>query len=313
MIINKLLYYVLRAVVWMISILPMRLLYVLSDALYILVYRCIGYRVKLVKKHLADCFPEKTHDERLCIERQYYHWFCDYIVETLKMFTISDKNMAKRMRFEGLELVNECVARGQSVGLYLGHYCNWEWITSIAARIQGDFQPMQVYHPLENKAMDDLMLYGRSRFKGMCVDMDDTLRVFSQHHRAGKAFVVGLIADQVPWYHSMHCWVDFLHHNTPTFSGSERLIRMFDMAAFYLDIERPCRGYYVAHVKKITDSPKEMEKFAIIKEYFRMLEETIKRNPPYWLWTHNRWKRDWEGFCKEYPDPKERERIMSKL
>ena len=131
---DKILYYLLYGVWYAFSLLPMRVHYVLSDLIYLIVYRLIGYRRELVRRHLAGCFSTKSEQERRQIERGFYHWFCDYIVETVKLMTISKENLMKRMKFKGVELVNEAVENGQSVAVYLGHYCNWEWVTSIPYR-----------------------------------------------------------------------------------------------------------------------------------------------------------------------------------
>ena len=150
----KLLYALLYAVWWLLSLLPMRVHYVLSDVLFLLVYHVLRYRRPLVRRHLADCFPEKTAAERLEIERGFYHWFCDYIAETVKLLTISPDNLKRRMVFKGSELIDEAIESGQSCAIYLGHYCNWEWVTSLPLWVTPKAQCGQIYHVLENKEFD---------------------------------------------------------------------------------------------------------------------------------------------------------------
>ena len=127
----KLLYYLTYAVLWLFSLLPMWVHYLISDGIYVVVYHLVGYRKKMVRKNLADSFPEKTETELRQIEKGFYSWFCDYLVETIKLLTISKKELKRRMVFKGTEVVDEIVAGGQSCAVYLGHYCNWEWITSL--------------------------------------------------------------------------------------------------------------------------------------------------------------------------------------
>ena len=124
-------YLLLQGFLYLLSWLPLCILYRLSDGCYLLVYHIVGYRKKLVRKHLAQCFPEKDEQERRCIERGFYHWFCDYVVETIKLLTMSKKEIMRRMTFKNISLLDEATAKGLSCGVYLGHYCNWEWITSL--------------------------------------------------------------------------------------------------------------------------------------------------------------------------------------
>ena len=127
----KLLYWLTYGTLYLLSLLPLRVHYIISDFIYLVVYHLVGYRVKLVRKNLADSFPEKPETELRRIEREFYRWFCDYLVETVKLLTISEKELKRRMVFKGTEIVDEVVESGQSCAVYLGHYCNWEWITSL--------------------------------------------------------------------------------------------------------------------------------------------------------------------------------------
>ena len=148
----KLLYYLTYAVLWLFSLLPMWVHYLISDGIYVVVYHFVGYRKKLVRKNLTDSFPEKTEEELRRIEKNFYRWFCDYLVETIKLLTISKKELKRRMVFKGTEIVDEIVASGQSCAVYLGHYCNWEWITSLPLWVTPKAQCGQIYHVLENSS-----------------------------------------------------------------------------------------------------------------------------------------------------------------
>lgn len=289
----------------------MRMLYLISDTLYILIYYIVGYRRKLVRKNLTDSFPEKTEAEIKGIEKAYYAWLCDYFVETLKLLTISKENISRRMRFVGAEMLEDCMERGVPCSLYLGHYCNWEWITTLPLHMKKGICS-QVYHPLENKASDRIFYKLRNRFGSENIEMDNTFRTVMEWKKAGKPNIVGYIADQVPGLHNVHCWVDFLNHDTPVFSGAEKITMITGAEVFYADIERPKRGYYVCTFKKIQLSPEGYVKFYYTKSYFKLLEESIRRAPQYWLWSHNRWKRTREQFNREFSE-EERKRMLSRL
>ena len=304
---KNLTYYLSFALWFIISLLPLWVFYRLSDGLYYLVYHVVRYRRRVVYANLRSSFPEKSEAEIERIAKDFYSFFCDYIVETLKLFSMGEKNMRKRMKFEGLNQVKEDFANGRSVTLYLGHYCNWEWISSLGLHL--DEQCGQIYHPLENATLDRLFLYMRGRFKAQSIKMDDTFLTILRWKKEGRKNIVGYIADQVPGYNNIHYWADFLHHDTPVFTGAERISKIMDTAVYYIDVERPRRGYYVARFIKIADSLNEHPVFFATEQYFRLLEKNIQRAPQYWLWSHKRWKRTREEFNRMFTEEERKKRL----
>ena len=304
---KNLTYYLSFALWFIISLLPLWVFYRLSDGLYYLVYHVVRYRRRVVYANLRSSFPEKSEAEIERIAKDFYSFFCDYIVETIKFFSMSEKNIRKRMQFEGLNQVKEDFANGRSVTLYLGHYCNWEWISSLGLHL--DEQCGQIYHPLENATLDRLFLYMRGRFKAQSIKMDDTFLTILRWKKEGRKNIVGYIADQVPGYNNIHYWADFLHHDTPVFTGAERISKIMDTAVYYIDVERPRRGYYVARFIKIADSLNEHPVFFATEQYFRLLEQNIQRAPQYWLWSHKRWKRTREEFNRMFTEEERKKRL----
>lgn len=306
-------YYIFFAFWYLLSLTPLWLLYIISDIMYFLIYYVVKYRIKVVRRNLKASFPDKSKDERQRIERGFYRWFCDYIVETLKMFSMSKGEIKRRMRFEGIEQANEDLKKGRSVTIYLGHYCNWEWISSVALHTATEGLVAQLYHPLENKIFDRMFLYARGRFGGHSLEIKAAFGQLRTWKKQGVPTLTGYISDQVPGYSSMHYWPMFLNQKTPTYTGAERIARVLDTSVYYFDITRPRRGYYVAKVVKMYDKTQGEPKFAITERYYRLLENSIRRHPEYWLWSHNRWKRTWEDFVNRVPDEQERKRILNKL
>ena len=296
----KLLYYIVFAVWYVFSLLPLRILYVLSDLLFWLLYAVVGYRKAVIRKNLKESFPEKSEEELRKIEHGFYRFFCDYLVETIKMMTISKENIRRRLTFKGTELVDEIVESGQSCAVYLGHLGNWEWVTSLPLWVTPKAQCGQIYHPLENKEFDRLFLYSRQRLGAKCIAMQDTLREILNYRKENQPVVIGYISDQVPFWTNIHHWVDFLHHDTPVLTGTERIARKVNHAVFFLDVHRVRRGYYEAEFKLITREPQKMDEFEITDIYFKLLEESIRRAPEFWLWSHNRWKRTREEFNERF-------------
>ncbi len=296
----RILYYLLYAIFYPLSLIPLRIHYLFSNCLFYLLYYVIKYRQKVVRKNLTSSFPEKTEEEIRHIEKDFYRWFCDYIVESLKLLSISQKQMKKRMVFKGYEAINQCVEEGLSVALYLGHYCNWEWVSSLPLWFTPKAQCGQIYHPLENKDVDRLFLRLRGRQGALSIPMAETLRKILEFKRINRPVIIGYISDQKPYWTNIHHWCDFLHHDTPVLTGAERIIRKLNHAVFYLDMRRVKRGYYEGEFKLMTREPDSFPEYGVTDAYFRMLEESIQRAPAYWLWTHNRWSRTREKFNHDF-------------
>ena len=239
----KFVYHILFFLLYLLSLLPMRLLYLLSDCLFFPLFHIVKYRRKVVEKQLDECFPEKSMQERRAIERQFYHFFCDYLVEVIKLFSISKKEMMRRMKFVGIEQVREELKDKKFCFLYLGHYCNWEYIASLSYWLP-EIHCGQIYHRIYNQAFDELFLKLRGQFGGESILMKDTLRRILTLRNQEKKVMIGFIADQLPKWENMHHWTTFLNHDTSFFIGAERIAKQVDAALYYVDVERVKRGYY---------------------------------------------------------------------
>jgi KDO2-lipid IV(A) lauroyltransferase len=289
--INYLLYGIANTGWFLLSLFPLRALYCLSDILYLPLYHCIRYRRKIVRKNLLNSFPDKDLKEIIRIEKGFYSFFCDYVVETVKLFSMSEKEMRKRMRFEGLDVVEKQMGNDKSCILYLGHYGNWEWISSLSLHIPEKVHGGQIYRPLRNKLFDAIFLKIRGRFGTENISQEQTLRKIVQLRNEKKQFMIGFISDQVPIWSSIRYWIDFLHQDTPVFTGPERIAAQTGAVVFYVDVKRIKRGYYRGEFISLSPDPKELSEHVLTDNYFKCLEETILRQPQYWLWSHNRWKR----------------------
>lgn len=279
------------------ALLPLRVLYLLADLLYVPLYYVIRYRRKLVFENMRNSFPDKSKKELRRLEKQFYHHFCDYIVETIKLLHISEREMRRRMVFEQAEIVDRLLAQNRSIILLLGHFGNWEWITSIPLWFHHpDTFLKQIYRPLDNKWFDRLFLKLRSRFGTSCIAKKDTLRTMLEMKRSGRPSVTGFISDQTPSPTNIHHWTRFLSQDTPVLTGFEKIARKGDFAVLYVDVEIVRRGYYKATIREITLTPNELPEFEITDRYTTLMEKTILRNPWAWLWTHKRWKYKHENF-----------------
>ena len=294
----KLLQVIAYAAFYLVSLLPYRALYVLADVLHVIVYDVVRYRLKVVRRNIATSFPEKSPAELRSIERGFYRWLCDYFVETIKLMTVSREELLRHVEFRGTELIEDSFDRGQTCAGILGHYGNWELLsaTGITFRRHPEAVVGLIYHPLRNQVFDRLFIKIRQSMGGVCVPKQDILRYLVQFRSQGVMNIFGYIADQAPKYQNIHLWLPFLGHDTPVFTGAERIMRKMDNTVFYIDVERPARGKYVYTFKPMTDKPGELPEYEITRRFFAMLEQTIRRNPSCYLWSHNRWKRTHEEY-----------------
>lgn len=297
---NKVVYYLVYVIWYLLSLLPFWVHYLFSDFVYLIVYRLIGYRVKVVWNNLTTSFPEKSEAEILQIERKFYHSLCDYFVEAVKMMTMSERQMRRRMVFKNTEALNLCIAEKQSIALYLGHTFNWEWITSLPLWLTKKAHCGQLYHALENEAFDTLFLHIRERWGSECIPLVDVLRKTIEYKQKQQTTIIGYLADQVPHWNNIHHWCWFLNHDTPVMTGTERIAIKNRQAIFFLEMSRPKRGYYVAEFKLVTRTPEHLKEFEATDIYHQMLERSIRRQPELWLWSHNRWKRTREEFNERF-------------
>lgn len=299
----KVFYWIAYGLAYLTSLLPLRLHYFFADVLvFPLVFHILKYRRALVQRNLRDCFPEKSEQERQEIERKFYHWLADYMVETLKEFSISRREMMRRMEFVNLAEVEAEMERSpeQHCFLYLGHFCNWEWVASLPLWSHRSTMFGQIYHPLHSPMMDRLFFHIRGRFGATNIAMKETLRVLLHWKREGHSSMVGFIADQAPKIEAMHHWTEFLHHDTSFFTGAEKIGGKLGARFFYLEMTRPRRGYYRAKLREMhPEAPTPEQPFPVTDAFARCIEQSIRSQPHLWLWTHNRWKRtrqDWENY-----------------
>lgn len=272
------------------ALLPMSVLYILSDILYVLVYKVVKYRLKVVRNNMKASFPEKSKSEILQLERDFYHHFSDYIVETIKLAHIPLEEVQQRAFLRNPELVDELMREGHTCFiLMMGHYGNWEWFSSATSRFE-DSRIYQIYRPLNNKAFDRLFVNLRTHFGSYGIKKNDTIRDIIRLKKDKIRSVVIFLADQTPSKANLHYWTNFLNQESAILTGPERIAKKMDLPVVFLDTSKVKRGYYTVDMKLITKTPKDTPEFWITEQYARMMEHCIMRNPAYWLWTHKRWK-----------------------
>lgn len=287
-------YLLVQGLLYIISLMPFWVLYGIADFIFVLVYYVVRYRRKIVAKNMRESFPELSDKELSKIARKFYRNFADYIVETIKLNHISDDEIKRRMVFKNMDIIDRLFDEKRSIAAYFSHCGNWEWVPSItlwSRHTTGkDVEFCQVYRPLKNKWYDEYMLRLRSRFNSLSFKKKTVLRDLLLLRRREMPSITGFMSDQKPSKGDESHIVKFLNHPSAVITGTEQVARKLDMAVVYFDMHKLSRGYYELEVKLITDNTSTMEPMAITDAYVKLLEETIKRNPSIWLWTHNRWK-----------------------
>ena len=290
-------YKFIKSLLWLISLLPFPVLYAFSDFASLFVRRY--YRRQIVRDNLRSSFPEKSEKELAQIERKFYHQFCDNFVEDIKMLSMSKKEMMRRMTFSGLDEAKKRHDAGQRFHfLYLSHFGNWEWISSINYYTQPWCTSGQVYHHIYDRVMNQLFIDLRGQYGGVNIEMKETFRRILQLRKENKNYVIGFISDQQPKWNSIHHFVPFLNHDTAVFIGAEHIARKVDAFMMYGRMSRPKRGYYHLDIIPMEDHPANVAENTLTDWYFRLLEEDVKAHPEMWLWTHKRWSRTKEEWLR---------------
>ncbi|MEO8886943.1 MAG: lysophospholipid acyltransferase family protein [Mucilaginibacter sp.] len=270
---------------YLISLLPFWILYLIADFLFVVLYYLVGYRRKVTQENLRNAFPEKTQKEREHIEKEYYKYLADLIVETVKMISISKAEMQRRVVPTNPEIIQHYFDRGKSISAVAGHYCNWEWAGSEFSIANPLFI---IYKPLNNKLFDEFFKKVRAKFGGVPISMKQTLRTMLQHKN--ELTVTVFAGDQTPVREDTNYFTDFLNQPTAVFLGIEKIAKMIDSVVIFYDMRRVKRGYYTYTIVPLTENAKETAPHEITNAHVKYLESMINREPQYWLWSHRRWK-----------------------
>ena len=281
-------FYILLPFIYLISVLPFPVFYLVSDFFFVLMYHLLGYRKKVVYANLKKSFPEKSHEELKKIEKQFYHYLCDLFLETFKTLTISKEEAVKRCAFskETLAIFNKLNEEKRSCIIVMGHFGNWEWAGN-SFSLMCKQQLYVIYHPLSNKQFDDLMYKMRTHFGTKLYAMKDTMRemIKNRHEISATAF----IADQTPPPEGAY-WTTFMNQETPVFVGTEKIAQKLNFPVVYVTVNRKKRGFYEVNSEVLVSEPKNTKEGEISELHTKKLESDIRKQPEIWLWSHRRWK-----------------------
>lgn len=286
--INLLVYIFVYPLIWCISMLPFKVLYFISDGIYLLVYYVIGYRKKVVLHNLKLSFPEKSEKELIKIRKKFYHHFVDILMEMIKSFTISEKELKMRYRYTNLEIFNDLQKDGKSLILAASHYANWEWMVALSSYL--NYTCYAAYTKIGNRYFNNKVLKSRQQYGLILKQTSKIIAEIDKNHQQNIQSVYGLISDQSPQLSKTHYWNEFMGVKVPIHTGTEMLAKKYDLNIVFIDTKKIKRGYYESTFSLITNDAKKYEDYKLTDLLLEKVEEQIRAEPAYYFWTHKRFK-----------------------
>jgi KDO2-lipid IV(A) lauroyltransferase len=281
---SRIIYYF---VILPIALLPYPLLYFFSDCIFLLLFKLLGYRKKVVFQNITSSFPEKTTEAHQKIMENFYRHFCDIVVESLKGFVISEKELRERFKIVNSGLANDYFKQGKDVVFVGGHYNNWE-ILAQGVNLELAHKIVGIYKPLSNKYFDRKMRKSREKHGMLLCPIKETKAFLARDLGRPKGTIFAI--DQSPGNPKKSYWMQFLNHDTPVLFGAEKYAKADNLSVIFCTINKLKRGYYQGELKLICDNPAATDYGQITELNTKMLEKDILAHPEFWLWTHRRWK-----------------------
>ncbi|MBJ6369442.1 lysophospholipid acyltransferase family protein [Snuella sedimenti] len=283
-----LIYLLVYPLLWVISKLPFKILYLISDGLYVLVYHIIGYRKKVVTENLNLVFPDKTEKEIASIRKKFYRHLCDMFLEMAKTMSITNKTLEKRFKIVNPEEFERLEGLNKSIILMFGHYASWEWTIVLQNYI--NFKALAVYKKLANKHFDKLVRDIRSKFDLTLISTKETINTINNNEINNIKSITGFLSDQSPRLSKDVYWGEFMGIEIPCFTGAERLAKKLDLTTAFLKVTKVKRGFYEAKIITLAEDSREYPDYELTNMFLREVEKQITEAPEYYFWTHKRWK-----------------------
>jgi len=285
---NALVFYLLYPLIWVLTLLPLWIQYLLSDLLFALNFLFIGYRKKVVYLNLRKSFPKKSNKDIRIIARKFYRHLFDQMIESMALMHMGPKRILKHIRFKNPEVIEDLYKKNKGVILVTGHYGNWEWLVSL--QILVSHKTLAIYKPLNNKHFDRMYIKMRSRYGTTPVPMNRILRELISREQKNELTLTYSLSDQRPLFRHIQYWTRFLNQDTPVYLGTEKIARKMNLAVVFSKMRKIRRGIYEAEFVPLFENSRETKEHEITDKYLSILEKTIIEKPEFWLWTHKRWK-----------------------
>ena len=278
--------YLLLILLWIFSLLPIQILYLISKIIRFIVYDILCYREKVVIDNIQNTFIEKSQTEVIKLKNNFYDYFFELIVEIIKLLSISKDELNKRFTFSNINVIKQALKQNKSVIVVVGHYGNWEWALRSASNLI-DTKIIGVYKRINNTIFEWLLLKIRSNTNVLPVEIKSLPRELVNNN---EKKIYAMVADQSPTLEQSNVRINFLNRDTLVYTGVEKISKKYNMPVFYLNIKLISKGYYESTFEEINSKNINGKKLEITKEFFSKLENQIKSEPRLWLWSHKRWK-----------------------
>jgi KDO2-lipid IV(A) lauroyltransferase len=282
-------FYILYGVNWVMTLLPLKILYIFSDILFLLLYYYPSYRRKVVDENLRNSFPEKSAKEIALIGKKFYRHLADIFIETLKLTHLSNKELKKRLTVSNPEFLDALYNSGRDLVVVGSHYNNWEWLI-VGLPLYTKYKCIGIYKPLQNKLFERFINSMRLRNDTGLAPMNLIVRNIIDNQRKNIRALYAFAADQTPAKAEIRYYTPFLNQETPVFLGVEKIASKYDMAIVFFNFQKIRRGYYNLTVELLFNRTIGLPEYKVTETHVKRLEEIIRENPEFWIWTHRRWK-----------------------
>lgn len=287
-------YYIIYPLLYLVSLLPFFILYGISNVVAWLLYAVFKYRKDVVMGNLIIAFPEKSAEERKKIAQNFYRYFTDTLMESLKFISLSKKQLLKRST-GSFDLINKLIDKGYNINLMAGHQFNWEYANLLYAyHLKIPF--VGIYMPIKNKAFEKIFYNFRNRYGTILISATDFKN--KMHDVFKNQYLLALAADQNPGLPTSGYWLNFFGKPTPFVMGPEKGAVKNNAAVVYIGFKKIKRGYYHFTTTLLCENSAHTQPGELTCLYRDVLEKTIKEDPANYLWSHRRFKFNWKPEYK---------------
>lgn len=285
---NFLIFCITYPLIWFFSRLPMVILHLISDFFFVLLYYVFGYRKAVIMKNISYALPDKSTEEKKEIARKFYRHFTDIFIESIKAFSISEKQILKRYTYKNPELVNKYIKEGKSIALLSAHLANWEWSFSLPLVVNTNV--FGAYSKLRNETFEKTLKENREKFGVVGAKTSDFIGLMNSNFKNKVQGAYILLSDQSPQIEKTFYWGNFFNVKVPIHTGAEMIAKKFDLVVINYKAKKVKRGYYETEFELITENPKEYKDYEITNKFLRITEKNVREQPEFYLWSHNRFK-----------------------
>ncbi len=284
---SKIIYKFFYSLVWLFTLIPLNILYLISSLFYIFLQYIIRYRKKVTYKNLTRSFPDKSEKEINNIAKKFYKHLCDFSIESLKTIHLTRKQVDKRYKFENIGIFADLYKKNKDITLISGHYGNWEWMVNFPTKISYKF--LAIYRPLKVKYIDKMIHDIRCKYGAIMIPANETYKEIVEYKQKNERIIIWSLIDQRPPRRNKY-WTKFLNQDTPFYTGFEKIAKKLNMAVVFMIVYKVKRGYYKVKFEVLFENTSDLADFVITEKAIKTLEDYIVEKPEYWLWSHNRWK-----------------------